>query len=380
MAVTVLVTDPDLNVIGDPLEWTSLDVTLRFNQVSTGTVVAAAHPETMALLAGGNRLLVIRDGTVFVAGPYEGDDYDWRVGEDPGVVAVNFADDLAYLAGRVTYPDPTLDATSDSQPAYWTATSTAAGTVMLALADANAGPTALEARQVTALTMGTGTGVGASVSFSTRFQPLLDELRTLATVGGGLGFRTTQDGPAIVFDVYAPTDRSVGAGAVRYSRSLGNLRSVSRKRRRPSVTAAIVGGQGEGADRTIRERTDTAGIGDWWRSEIFVDQRQTDDTTELDQAGDEALTEGAETVALAITTVDTATQRYGVHYNLGDKVAAEPVPGFQLADVVRAVRLQADDSGEQITSAVGTDDAVAEPQWIRQMRALDRRLGRLEAR
>lgn len=380
MTITVLVTDADLTVIGDPLRWTSLDVTLRFNQVATGTVTCPAHPETMNLLDGGNRLLVIRDGAVFVAGPYEGDDYDWEVGEDPGQVVVNFADDLALIAGRITYPDPTLAATSTSQPAYWTASATAAGTVMRNLANVNAGPGALAARQVTALTMGAGTGIGDTVSFSTRFQPLLDELRTLAVVGGGLGFGTTQDGTDIVFDVYEPVDRSTGVGAVRYSRSLGNLRKVSRKRRRPSVTAAIIGGQGEGDARTIRERTNTTGITDWWRVETFVDQRQTNDTTELDQAGDEALSDGAETVALAVVTVDTDTQRYGEHYNLGDKVAVEPVPGFQLADLVRAVRLVADENGEQITSTVGTDEAVAEPKWIRQMRALDRRLGRLEAR
>lgn len=381
MAITVLVTDPALTVVGDPLPWTDIDITLRFNEPGSGSVTCPAWPAVMTQLAAGNRLTVVRDGAVFAAGPIEGDDYDWRIGEDPGEIVVDFGEDLALIAGRVTYPDPSLACTSDSQPDYWAVSATAAGTAMLALVDDNAGPSALAARQVTSLTVGDGTGVGSAVSYRTRWTAVCDDLRTLATAGGGLGFRTTETASSIVFEVYAPVDRSTGVGAVRYSRGMGNLRQVTRKRRAPTGTAAIVGGGGELADRVIRERVSTAGVAAWWRTEVFVDQRQTSDTTELDQAGDEALDDGAETVSLSMVTVDTVDQAFGTHYGLGDKVAVEPIPGFQVADVVRAVRLQATpEDGEQITSTVGTSDAHAEPAWIRQMRALDRRLGRLEAR
>src|SRR5690606_40681733 len=39
MTVTLLVTDQDLNIVGDPLDgWTNLDCTKRFNEPGSGTV------------------------------------------------------------------------------------------------------------------------------------------------------------------------------------------------------------------------------------------------------------------------------------------------------------------------------------------------------
>lgn len=378
MAITLLVTDRDLTVVGDPIaNWTKVDVTLRFNEPGSGSFTAPARPELMALLAGGNRIVVIRDGAVFMAGPYEHHEFTWEVGADPGEVTVSFAEDLALIAGRVTYPDPALVATSTSQPAYRTFSGTNAEDVMRALVDENAGPGALTVREVPQLVLGADAGVGGNINLRTRFEPLCDALRSAAIVGGGLGFRTVQTSTAIEFRVYDPQDLS---GTVRFSRGLGNLRKIQYRREAPRVTAAIVGGAGEGDAREIRERLSSGAISTWWRLESFVDQRQTGDDTELDQAGDEALVEGAERGQLQITTVDTPDQRYGEHYGLGDIVSVEVTPGFEVADVVRAVQLVATPlDGEVVTPTVGTQEATSDPMWIRQMRALDRRLSKLEA-
>lgn len=373
--ITILITDVNLTVVGDPITaWTEIDATVRFREPATGSFTAPARPEIMAQLSAGNRVAVIRDGAEFCSGPYETSAYTWSVGADPGEVVVTFSDDLALIAGRVTYPDPTLPATDAGQPAQYTATSTSAETVLRNLVNLNAGPGALTARRVPSLALGSVASVGSSITYSTRWEPLGDALRSVAIAGGDLGFRTARNGAAIEFQVYSPADLT---SLVRYSRGLGNLRSVQYERSAPTVTAAIVGGAGEGDARVIHERTQTG----WWRSESFIDQSGTEDTAELDQAGDEALTEGAESVRLATVTIDTPTQRYGIHYGLGDRVSVEVPPGVEVADVVRSVHLQATpDAGEIVTAFVGSANASVDPEWVRRLRSLDRRLSYIEGR
>lgn len=380
-AYMILVTDEDLVPVGDPIaSWTQIKATLRFNEPGSGSFTAPATDALAAQLLPSNRIVVIRDGTVLIAGPYETSPERWSADDpastEPGQVTVHFADDLALVAGRITYPDPSEPATNQIASAEYTDTDLAE-TLIRDLVNLNAGPGALVARQVPGLVLGTPAGIGATVKLRTRFAPLLDVARTLATVGGGtIGFRTVQVGQTIEFQTYETQDLT---GQVRFSRALGNLRAYEYQPEAPRVTAAIVGGQGEGTARTIRERLDSAAISAWWRLETFVDQRNTNDTDELDQAGDEALADGAETAKLTTVTVDTADQRALVHYQLGDRVSVELRPGLELADVVRIVEIDVTpEQGERVVSTVGTQQASSEPEWVAALRAIDRRVGHLE--
>lgn len=383
--VTLLITDRNLNVVGDPVDgWTDLDVTLRFNEPASGSFQAPAHPDLLGLIqSGGYRVVVIRGGDIFCAGPIEKPGPQrWSVDgqdTDPGTVTVNFTDDLALVAGRVTFPDPASAATAQTSTARWTSTALA-GDVIRSLVNVNAGPGALTARRVPKLVLGGTAGLGSSIKFGTRFMPLGDELRSAAISGGGLGFRTQQVGTNIEFQVYQPQDLT---GAVRFSRGLGNLRSYTYEPDAPTATVAIVGGKDVGTSRLVVERVASAAVSKWWRLETFVDQRQSDDTstdtTELNQAGDEALARGAETARLQSVTIDTPDQRYGTHYQLGDRVSVELNDGVEVADVVRAVHLQVTpESGEVVTALVGSQEASSDPLWLRYMRDLGRRLAGLE--
>lgn len=384
--ITLLVTDRNLNVIGDPIgDWVDLDVTLQFNDVASGGFRAPRTAVTAAQLAAGNRVVVIRNGAVFCAGPIEAPGpEDWSAqgqASGSGQVEVRFADDLAAVVSRVTYPNPAAAATAQTSTARWTATNEA-GNVIRSLVDLNAGPGALTARRVPQLTLGTGAGLGSQITFGTRFEPLGDALRSAAIAGGGLGFRTRQDTAAaqIVFDVYAPQDLSAG---VRFSPGLGNLRSYRYEPQAPTATTAIVGGQDVGTSRVVVERVDTAAEAAWGRMERFVDRRQSDDTVgstaELDQAGDEELARAAETARLSSVTVDTDDQRFGVHYQLGDRVSLELASGVEVADVIRAVRMQVTpDAGELVTALVGSQDTSSDPRWVRYLRDVSRRIDRLE--
>ncbi|WP_304455866.1 siphovirus ReqiPepy6 Gp37-like family protein [Nocardiopsis sp. YSL2] len=384
MAIQLLITDEDLVVQGDPIDgWTNLDSTLRFNEPASGSVELPAHPEVMAQLQPGNRIVVIRDQAFWCAGPLEiPQDYAWSVGDssepDPGKVSVSFSDDLARIAGYITWPDPALawgsQPTTDSRQIL----NTNAETIIRTLVDENCGPGALAARQIPHLVLDTLAGVGTDTSVNTRFEGLLAACRRAAVNGGAIGFRTRQDGTQIVFGVYQPADLT---GTARFSRGLGNLRSVQFKQSAPSVTHALVAG-GEDAARTYTEVADTTAADSWWRVEKFVDQSSIADDTngELTNAGNEELAGGSAPVELATVTVDTEDLKAGHDFFLGDRVTVELPTGLEVTDVVRSIHLQATpNGGEYVSSLIGSAEATSDPQTVRLIRDLGRRLGRLEA-
>jgi hypothetical protein len=387
LAIQLLVTDQDLTVQGDPLaDWTSLDVTVRFNEPGSGTVTLVAHPYVMEQLQPGNRLVVIRDRSIWMAGPMEiTQDYSWGIGSEgeapPGQVTVNFSDDLAVVAGYLTWADPAATWANQPDTAAYALTATNAETIIRTLVDLNCGPGAQAARQIPNFVLDAAAGVGTTTTVSTRFEGLLAACRRVAVDGGGLGFRVRQDAGQLLFGCYAPADLTATA---RFSPGLGNLRSLTYKQSAPTVTHALVQGSEveSPADRIFTEVADTAAAAAWWRVEQLVSgSAETDAAGELTQEGTEALAEGAEPVELATVTVDTEDLRAGRDFGLGDRVTVALPTGLEVADIVRSIHLQATPgSGEHVTSLVGSPSATTNPQMVRLVRELGRRLGRIEAR
>ncbi|GAA2108245.1 siphovirus ReqiPepy6 Gp37-like family protein [Streptomyces synnematoformans] len=386
MAITLLVTDKSLSLLGDPLDgWTELSAELLWNEPGAGALTVPAHSETAALLQPGRRLVVIRDEDIWMAGPIEEpQNYEWSVdGEpSPGLLKVTFTDDLARIAGFVTYPDPALAFGSQVTTADVNRVIPSSGTqnaelIIRQLVDENCGPGAISTRRIEQLVLDTVAGVGTATAITTRLEPVLDACRTVAAGGGGLGFRTRQVGSEIRFGVYAPVDRTATA---RFSRDIGNLRSVSFTLGAPLATSELVQG-GDTGDRAYVEVTSGAQA-DWWRVEKLVDQSGTTDTNgELTQAGNLELGNDNPTAALSTVCVDTDDLKAGRDYGLGDRVSVVPYSGMEIADVVRSMRLEATpDGGELVTTTVGNDDSTTEAQLVRQIRDLARRLGRLETR
>lgn len=390
MSLTLLVTDRNLNIVGDPIaNWSSVDATIKWNEPGSGTLVAPASRALQQQVAGGRRIVVIRNpvpalgypGEIFIAGPVEHVGEAWSItGENagPGKMTIDFADDLASMVGRITYPNPAQPSTAQTIARYLQTGN--AELAMRALINLNCGPGALANRRVPKLILGDPKGITGNVSISTRFEPIGDTLRSAGLAAGGLGFRLRQVGQNLVADIYEPRDLS---NQVRFSRGLGNLREYSYNLTTPTTTTAIVGGQDEGADRLIVERTDPTTEAEFGRYEVFVDQRQSDDapgdTSELDQAGDEAIAKGAPTAKLVAVTVDTPTQRFGVHYGLSDLVGVELATGVEVLDLVRAVNLTATPGGGELVSPlVGSQEASSDPLWVAFVRDLAGRLARLE--
>lgn len=384
MAIHLLITNENLTVQGDPLTgWTTLDCTRRFNEPASGSFEIPARPEVMAQLQPGRRVVVIRDGQVWAAGPMEiPQDYAWGIGEssepDPGKVTVNFSDDLAVAAGYITWPMPGAAWSAQPATAARQITATNAETIIRTLVNENCGPGALAARRIPHLALGAVAGVGTSTSVTTRMEPLLDACRRVAGDGGGLGFRTRQDGTQILFEVFAPADRTATA---RFSAGLGNLRSVQFKLSAPTVTHALVAGA-EATPRVFLEVPDAAAAAAWWRVEKYVDGPVANDNDgELTAAGRTELAAGAAPVELATVTVDTDDLRAGRDFDLGDRVTVQLPTGLEVTDVVRSIHLQADpDAGEYVSTLVGSPEATTDPKTVQLIRELGRRLGRLETR
>ncbi|MFD7997328.1 siphovirus ReqiPepy6 Gp37-like family protein [Streptomyces mexicanus] len=383
MAITLLVTDKNLKIVGDPLDdWLSLDVTRNFNAPASGSVDLPAHPATMSLLQPGNRLVVIRDGQIWCAGPLEEpQSFEWSVDgeQEPGKVTCNFSDDLARIAGYLTYPNPNQPfasqlAAADMQRVF---VGSSAETIIRTLVSENCGPTALVSRQIQRLVLDDVASVGSPRSLSTRFEPLLDACRAVA-VPDGLGFRTRQVGNQIKFGVYKPIDRTSTA---RFSTGLGNLRSVRFTMSAPTATSELVQG-GDAGSRAYVEVTNAAAASDWYRVEKLVDQSgKTDTNGELTQAGQLELGTDNPQASLATVTVDTDDLKAGRDFDLGDLVTVQLPTGLDVADIVQSIHLTATPSdGEQVTSVVGTSDQTTSTATVRVVRDLARRLGRLETR
>ncbi len=393
MTIQLLVTDRNLNVLGDPLAgWTKVQCDLNFNAPAAGQVTLPGWPEYVELLQPGNRMVLIRNNAIWCAGPLEEpQDYTWDLGQNahPGTVTVTFADDLARVAGYLTYPNPAVafSAQTTTSDVVRNLSGMNAELIIRQLVNENCGPGALAARRIERLVLDAVAGVGTTRTIRTRFEPLLDACRTVA-VGDGLGFRTRQVGDEIRFGVYQPVDRT---GTARFSAGLGNLRSVRFTLGAPTATAELVQGgndpknaapSGEPANVRVYVEVNSGAAADWYRVEKLLEQSGKDNTNgELTQAGNLALGEDNPQASLATVTVDTPDLQAGRDYGLGDRVTIALPSGLEVTDVVRTIRLEATpDEGEVVTSVVGNSDKTTTTATVRVARDLARRVARLEAR
>jgi hypothetical protein len=383
---TVVITGPDLKPLTDPITGVlGVDVTLKDNDVGSGSFTAPAYPRLLSAIAPGNRVRVDRLGQTFISGPIEKPGaYSWSASDPstagPGTVTVSFADNLVYLAWRLTYPDPTQPSTAQTAAEFWTVAATNAETVMRNLVNLNAGPGALVARRIPGLVLGTVAGVGSNINISTRFQPITEVLRTAALAGGTLQFRIVENSARqLVFNVAARRDLSHGPGAVRFSRSLGNLVALATDPDAPTATVAVVGGEGSGATRIVVERS-TAAAATWGRIETFVNQSGVSDTTGLQMYGDAALLDAAEKVGLTATAIDEPGAAFGVNYQLGDLVGVDLATGAQFVAAVQSLSYKwTPDGGEVISPTIGGTDPHTDTPTVKAVRDMLRRLARLEA-
>lgn len=115
-------------------------------------------------------------------------------------------------------------------------------------------------------------------------------------------------------------------------------------------------------------------------SEGGIDHATPAAMMQFDQAGYEALIEGAGMGKLSVTPIDTELVKFGRDYSLGDKVSIS-INGITFSDILREIRIADSlEDGAKISPLVGTDGATETPDLYKRVRELEMSLRKLEAR
>lgn len=366
--LTVWAIDPD-RVKRGHLAVLECTVILRDADIGTWTVKVQDDDLSRRVDAGW-RVLIVEGGETISSGRVV------TFGGDATDESFTFSgeDDLALVAARDVYPDPTRGGEAQTEAAYYVRKGPAES-IIRDMVHANAGTGAIASRRVDGFTVTSSEGRGAQVSTNLRFKNLLETSRTLARSGGVTFTAVQEQDSRIVMRFREPQDRS---RRVRFTRNNGGLDGGTWEVTAPTVTSVLVAGQGQGADRTIKEYL--VDPGDWrLRQELFQDRRDTDDPAELEQAGTDTLAEGAASASATVDVNETPGLRYGTDFLLGDRVLVD-FGRAKITEPVRAVELAYDGFGRTAKLTLGdhATDEDQDPAWVKHVRDLGRRLRGLE--
>lgn len=212
---------------------------------------------------------------------------------------------------RLALPAPASSHDSQTDPVE---------TLMKYYVDANAGPGAAANRQIPNLVIATDNGNGTTRTYDARYQTVAQILEELSIIEK-YGWEITYDEAAneFTFDVIIGADKT---DSVFFDVTFDTIleqkwltTDIDRK------TYAYVGGQGEGAARTIEERfitmSEPTGLD---RREIWVDARDQDTAAGLQSRGDSVLAETREEDVFEVEINKYGSFRYRTDYDLGDIV------------------------------------------------------------
>lgn len=367
--------DPDLRRRG-PLPWETASITLSHLAVSSWSLTMDASAADRA--GPGWGIIATLDREQILTGPVEDPERERTSVSSLGTVSVSGSDDLAVVAGALAWPAPGnaigVQTTADRRDGP-------AETVIKGYVGANVGAGRPSSRRdpaapgVREVTLAPDLGRGDDVEYSARFDPLMDIIRACH---GGLGVSVTHQGGLLVFDVHETQDRPTAV----FSHELGNLAKVRWRDAMPEATHVIVGGDGEGPARVLRQRADSAAAQAWrMATETFVDERSEETGRALDQAGDQALADARRAGIIEATLLDTPRLTYGRDYGLGDRVTIHPEPGAAYTDQITSVTIDANrrDGTLTITPAIGWGSGgLYQTRQDREIAQLRRAVGALE--
>lgn len=398
------VRDRYFNRVAEIENFQSLTLKPTFNLVGAWTLVLPTNcPAVFEIVKPQAGIIVVRDGITIFSGPVSQKERKWS--KDDDVLTINGYDDNIFLQYFLAYPTqvgPPYNADYDVRTGP-------AETIMKQYVDANIGSGAQSNRKLN-ITIEPDQARGSTVTGRARFNTLLDQCGTLALAGGDMGFKLIQNEDSLQFQVYQPTDKTK---SVIFSPLLGNLIDFDYTETSPQANYIIAGGTGTGASRTTQENGDSESISNYGRIEEFLDQRDTTDPTQLQQAISTELSQKANQTNLNITPVDTDAIQFNRDYNLGDKVTViltQPdtmveieefiyyVSAFQsgaysvekvkeiqsvsdvITDVVRQLTITIDQNGETINPTIGSPDALTRSglSIFSKMKKMNRRLINLE--
>lgn len=351
-----------------------LEVTDNFNNVGEWKLtLAAENPLAQILRQPGAGVIITGPTDVIMSGPMVNAEFAATQDDPGGSIAFEGVSDTVILADALALPDPT-NPDGASQTLAHDVRQGKAEDVMHSFVMANIGPTAPTERRKKYLVGGPSGGRGPAVIKSARF-PVLGNLLSELALLGNLGFRVMQRGTSLVFETFQITDRT---DFIRLDVANGSLAGQRVAISPPGVTRAIVAGQGDLVKRQflqIQTPESVAAEADWGRRiEQFVDQRQTDDWKELQQAGDEAMADsGFTAVNVQVVPMEDGAMRFGHDWNLGDTVSVV-VENQELTSNATGMVMKADSDGFRVGVLLG------DPSGFDADAAMSKRVTNTEAR
>lgn len=341
--------------------------------------VPADHPRILDLIEPGARVTVgyrpTDDAEAFplISG---------RVSEESGTGTLSptktFAvtDDWTVLSDEVQcWPNPTgTIGQQGDEDAYFTVRGPAE-TVLKDILSPNV------TRQGTALTIPASQGRGSTITGQMRFHTVEERLFP-ALEDAGLGVRVLQVGDERVLDVFEPatfprvlTQESGVVASGEYSVSA------------PLVTRVLIAAGGEGTARVVRQKVLSALEAEHgvvlpaFRDARDVNNDEGNLEDELEERMNETLAEGAPKASLKCELAETGWFRFGVSFNVGDRVSVQLAGAPVITDVVRAVAFEwSPDAGVKVTPRVGEWSDTADAVLIDRVASLSRAISNLEKR
>lgn len=340
-----------------PADLVGLTAVLVKNGVGTWSLtLPVGHRMASYLTTPGSGLVIRTDEGTLISGPTT-EIVTLQESADPlGTYLISGVDDSIILEERLAYPTPSEDDVSAQTDAYDTRTGSAEDLIK-GFVSANIGPSATVARKIENLTIETSLHRGDTFTISARFDTLQSVLESIGDLSG-LGFRVEQVGDNIELQVYEPADLSAN---IRMDIDNNQLTKTAYAIAQPKATHVIVGGAGVAEDRLFIERTSIESLAaeTLWnrRIEMFSDDRGSDVVAELLQKGDEVLAVNGKTlVSTSMIPNDDLSLRFGIDWNLGDKITAV-IGEIETVAVITQVGLRVDADGVRIGATLG--EAVA---------------------
>jgi hypothetical protein len=362
-----------------PADLVGLTAVLVKNGVGTWSLtLPVGHRMASYLTTPGSGLVIRTDEGTLISGPTT-EIITLQESADPqGTYRISGVDDSIILEERLAYPTPSVADVSAQTTAYDVRTESAED-LMKDFVSANIGPSATTERKIDNLTIETSLHRGDTYTISARFDTLQSILESIGDLSG-LGFRVEQNGDNIEFQVYEPADLSAN---IRMDIDNNQLTKTQYAIAHPKATHVIVGGAGVAEDRLFVERTSTESLAAealWGRRiEMFSDDRGSDVIDDLVQKGDEILAVNGKTlVSTEIIPNDDLSLRFGIDWNLGDKITAV-IGEVETVAVINQVGIRVDADGVRIGATLGKPvDSDFESKIISNQVSSDSRISNLE--
>lgn len=347
--------------VGEIGEYSELKFSPMFNDVGDWTMTLPY--EDQALLLTKNRLVTI--DWRGVRSTWQVDTFNPASDEETGetVLAVNGGGALGRLGWALAWPDPNRligeqPVVGEEDPAPFSGSAETVARILVAgnLRDRYGMPIICPASQ----------GRGTAVTARPVFDNLLELVTKLARDGGigvDVGLVDVAESATranLTLRFWKSVDRSK---SILLTAAAGTLDKWEQSDTSPTATKALVGGAGNGgADRfftwpVITTKSTTTATEWGGHREVFVDGPATFDPAELQQAGRTALTEGAETRTLALTSAESEGQQAFYHFNVGDIATGEVLTGASVQDVITSIAVTVDENGIDVAPTFGNPNA-----------------------